>query len=650
MVLTKVLHTYPQPIAYAYGCILRSSSKSEPEQLDRILRCAEVTARYLTAMAIATFAARCDDTNIAPPEALIKFNGNLSFGHFVSVIQAVAGLKTSHPLQSQFSASFLKKTSSAKGKLEILNKLRNDIGHEIKGLNEDTARQIFINQQPLKTLEELLEGIEPLCVLPLFLVDTQQPIRKITHIWRLLLMGESKDPIPQQVSVSEPFMDDKRLYIGTSEGVLPLHPTLVWDLEENRSARGIYIIHQILKDRLEYSSQIAENQPITPPVPDDILSLTQGKIVEIETIKLQDGRSFADEWQERRNSYSSSQINITQPVDWSSLDKATLKRYIDILKMKLQRDDDDLEIDGIKLDWNKHEEVIRLVFFDGRGELTADERRQVLLLFGQKQQIRQAIGRDTLDLRVRKDPEQRWDKRDEFSGNLIEAIFRAITFISTHHPLFGDLSGESLQVPTGSTDYIAVREALVNLIIHQDYNDPRTVAQIELEPDRTKMVNAGSSLVSEQERIDGGTSTARNPIVARALKLIGFAELAGSGLREVSRVWRDAQRRPPTIRSEEQNNRFSIELDSRLLEIVIDAFWQKRLGAKVSPEEAKLLSLLSGFPQGMTLAQMCAGTGQRSEDALSRCQRLLHQALLDVDGEKYRLKEHLLELAKEAEG
>ena len=647
MVLTKVLQTYPQPIAYAYGCILRSSSKSEPEQLDRILRCAEVTARYLTAMAIATFAARCDDANTAPPEALTKFNGNLSFGHFVSVIQAVAKLTIGHPLESQFAASFSKK-SSAKGKLEILLELRNQIGHDLKGSNENTATQIFNTKQPRQTLEELLEGLEPLCVLPLFLVDTQQPIHKVIHIWRLMLMGESQDPMPEKVSVSEAFMDEKRLYVGTNDGVLPLHPTLVWDLEENRSARGIYLIHHISEKGLAYRAQIAENQPTTPPIPDDMLSLTQGKIVELDTIKLHDGRSFADEWQERRDSYSSDRINSTQPVDWSLLDRATLKRYNNLLKIKLQRDD--LEVDGIKLDWNKHEEVIRLVFFDGRGELTADERRQVLLLFGQKQQIRQAIGRDILDLRVRKDPEQRWDERDEFSGNLIEAIFRAIAFISKHHPLFGNLSEESLQVPTGSTDYIAVREALVNLIIHQDYNDPRTVAQIELEPDRTKMVNAGSSLVSEQERIDGGTSTARNPIVARALKLIGFADLAGSGLREVSRVWRDAQRRPPTIRSDEQNNRFSIELDSRLLEIVTDAFWRKRLGVDVSPEEAKLLSLLSGFPQGMTLAQMCAGTGQRSEDALSRCQRLSHEKLLDVDGEKYSLKEYLLKPAKEAEG
>jgi len=48
------------------------------------------------------------------------------------------------------------------------------------------------------------------------------------------------------------------------------------------------------------------------------------------------------------------------------------------------------------------------------------------------------------------------------------------------------------------------------------------------------MVNAGASLVSETELT--GTSTARNPLIARALKPIGFAELGGSGLREVYRL------------------------------------------------------------------------------------------------------------------
>lgn len=58
--LNHVLQTYPQPIAYAYGNVHRSRSK--PEQLDQILRCAEVIARYLSALAIASFAAREDMT------------------------------------------------------------------------------------------------------------------------------------------------------------------------------------------------------------------------------------------------------------------------------------------------------------------------------------------------------------------------------------------------------------------------------------------------------------------------------------------------------------------------------------------------------------------------------------------------------------
>lgn len=65
--LNHVLNTYPQPIAHAYGNVYRA--KSKPEQLDQIFRCAEVTTRYLSALAIASFAAREDDT-VPPPKAL----------------------------------------------------------------------------------------------------------------------------------------------------------------------------------------------------------------------------------------------------------------------------------------------------------------------------------------------------------------------------------------------------------------------------------------------------------------------------------------------------------------------------------------------------------------------------------------------------
>jgi len=66
----------------------------------------------------------------------------------------------------------------------------------------------------------------------------------------------------------------------------------------------------------------------------------------------------------------------------------------------------------------------------------------------------------------------------------------------------------------------------------------------------------------------------------------GF-ELGGSGLREVYRVWRSAQRRPPVVQSDEQHNRFRIELDSRPLKVVTDPFWKQRLGVTLCPKKQK---------------------------------------------------------------
>ncbi|MEI6063565.1 MAG: ATP-binding protein [Pseudanabaena sp. ELA748] len=632
--LIDVLQTYPQPIAYAYGNIHRA--RSEPERLDQIMRCAEVTTRYLAAMAIASFAARTD-SSLAIPEAFTKFQGNLSFGHFLSIVQAISGLRSTHPLVPQFSQSFQAKKSTAKGKLEELIELRNRIGHDLKGLSEASVKQIIVTDRPLEKLEELLAGINPLCSLPLFLVDTQKPIKKVNHIQRLLLMGESGEPMPQSIGVSDYFMYDKRLFIGTHDGALALHPMLVWGMERDRAAQSIYLIHKVNPNSLEYRSLAAENQPTEPPLTEDLLRLIQGELVPIESIALQDGRSFLEEWQDLQSQIR--QGMVTRSIDWTALDAETLRWYSNVLKAR----DKEKFANNISA-----EEVIRTVLLDGRGELPPEEWLQMFRLFGKQPEMRKVIGRDVLDLRLRQSADERFSDRQEISDNLLTAISKAVDFIGKYNPELPTMANDGLQTPTGSTDYIAVREALVNLFIHQDYSDLSTVAQIELEPDRTKMVNAGSSLVSDEDLINGGTSTARNPLVARALKLIGFAELAGSGLREVRRVWRMANRRPPKIISDEQRNRFSIELDSRPMEIVVDDLWLNRLGVKISPDEAKLLGILSNFPQGMALSEVCSSTGQLSDEAVASCQRLLQQALIDMVEDKYCLKPHFLELARES--
>ncbi|BAY42153.1 hypothetical protein NIES2111_65490 (plasmid) [Nostoc sp. NIES-2111] len=640
--LTQVQQTYPQPIAYAYTNIYRT--RSQAEKLDQILRCAEVTTRYLCALAIASFAAR-EDATVSPPPALTEFRGNLAFGHFLSVVQAISSLNTCHPLQPLFSQCFLNKKSIAKGKLENLLTLRNDVGHDLRGLNETRAITILNTQNPLTTLEEVLQGVISLCELPLFLVDTQKPIRRVMHVVRLLLMGEQSEPMPEEIAICEWFSDDKKLYVGTNEGALLLYPMLVWGLECDRAAQGIYLIDKIATEILTYKSLAAFSPPTMSPIPDDLLRVLAGESVPIEAIKLNDGRSFLEAWKERQELIITGKTNVSLNIGWNELDRSTLKWYSNALKVRVN-----LEIfneQGITIDWNNPVEVICQILLDGRGEVTTDDLHQLTLLFGNRKEIRRKIGREILDLRARLTTEGRWDKREELTENLLQSLRKAIDFITQHNPIEG-LSTDNLQTPTGSADYIGVREALINLIIHQDYKDQRTVSQIELEPHRTIMVNAGASLVSKQDLMNGGTSTARNPLIARALKLIGFAELGGSGLREVHRVWRDAQRRPPNVSTDEQHNRFRIELDSRPLKIIADTFWKQRLGVTVTPEAAKILGLLGNAPAGMTLDTICSGTGASSDDVIVMCQSLQKQMLIDYETEVYKLKPHLLELAREA--
>ena len=61
-------------------------------------------------------------------------------------------------------------------------------------------------------------------------------------------------------------------------------------------------------------------------------------------------------------------------------------------------------------------------------------------------------------------------------------------------------------------------------------------------------------LTKQRSLIEGGKSQCRNPLIARALRLIGFAELAGSGLRQLQHVWRTNNRRPPQMESNSSAN------------------------------------------------------------------------------------------------
>jgi len=251
-----------------------------------------------------------------------------------------------------------------------------------------------------------------------------------------------------------------------------------------------------------------------------------------------------------------------------------------------------------------------------------------------------------IDCKAKKDmkSKERWDERIESSNNIIESLRRSIEFIGRHLGIDGTTI-DGLKATSGSADYIAMREGLVNLFIHQYYNDPTLVAQIEITKNRAIFLNAGKSLVSNEALIEGGRSQSRNPIISRGLRLIGFAELSGSGLREIHKTWRNAKRRPPQIKSDNESNSFTLILDWRPLPVEHDSFWLEKLGVKITREEASILSLLNN-PFGFDIAEISSAMGMLMGDTEAAINNLLKEGLIEEIKRHYKIKEHLRSMFK----
>lgn len=98
-------------------------------------------------------------------------------------------------------------------------------------------------------------------------------------------------------------------------------------------------------------------------------------------------------------------------------------------------------------------------------------------------------------------------------------------------------------------------EAVVNALVNADYAGPEGVRVVR-RPDALTVSNYGDLRIPIDEAMAGGRSDPRNPTVAGMLRLIGWAELSGSGMGRMASVWEgsglgrpelDAEYGPPRV-------------------------------------------------------------------------------------------------------
>ena len=146
--------------------------------------------------------------------------------------------------------------------------------------------------------------------------------------------------------------------------------------------------------------------------------------------------------------------------------------------------------------------------------------------------------------------------RREFSESLMRQLSEAYDYIDFHnqtHATFQKL----LRVDTRDYPEVAVREALLNSLVHRDYSFHASTL-ISIYDDRIEFVSVGSLLPGlELEDLMMGVSACRNPHLANVFYRLQLIEAYGTGMRKIMGAYAGAATQPQIIAT---NNAFKIVL------------------------------------------------------------------------------------------
>ena len=148
--------------------------------------------------------------------------------------------------------------------------------------------------------------------------------------------------------------------------------------------------------------------------------------------------------------------------------------------------------------------------------------------------------------------------------------------------------------------HIAVREALINTLVHTDYS---INASIVITRSKNELVfsNPGCMLISKQQYYEGGDSVCRNQALQKMFMMLGSAEKAGSGADKIISGWKESNWKSPVIEEKTRPDKviLSMPLTSILDEKVI-AKLSEMFGSHILRlEHNQLLTLALALTEGV---------------------------------------------------
>lgn len=274
-------------------------SRSLPERLDAATKAAEVLARYLATLALASFAARDEIEPWPKDKELGQLVGPLSFGHYVNVVRQVAEADDPHPLAPYFRSLFTSnKRGPGKGMaaLDDLLQFRNTEGHDLRHIDDVKAQILARDRDPVGVLTEAIGTLSALLRLPLVVIDDQRIRGGTVTATCLRLEGEGA-PFPEDLDLATAAESIRSPYLATKSGIIDLSPWMIWEIVERQQAYGVFFLDKVLDGRVDYKA-VADGSlaQFSGFLPDIVSTRLRGELCAIEDVVHTTGISIPEWW------------------------------------------------------------------------------------------------------------------------------------------------------------------------------------------------------------------------------------------------------------------------------------------------------------------------------------------------------------------
>jgi ATP-dependent DNA helicase RecG len=264
-----------------------------------------------------------------------------------------------------------------------------------------------------------------------------------------------------------------------------------------------------------------------------------------------------------------------------------------------------------------------------------------LLMFGKEASLREWRARHLIDYRLilqeNETEDRRWDDRVAWQGNLFEAF-------ELLYPKLIKLQAIPFRLEQGvriddPPSHVALREALVNLLVHADYAEPDASLIIQ-SPEGYSFRNPGSSRVLESDLYLGNRSDPRNPELVSMFRFIGVCDEGGTGIPKIIGAWRMLGFKIPKIDIGTERYEFSIKLRYIHLISEEDQVWLGTLGRYWDEAEqmALVIAKHDGDVDNFRLRQI---TSQHPADATKTLRNLKNRNYLKMIGSGHKTKYEL---------